>query len=160
MHATIEWDGDGPEALAEAFEELPDVLLEHLADAAADIAARIRGDAQRNAPVSRGELEASIESVVTHVGTDLVRVVVGSNKDHAEPIERGTDPFFPPPDELRTWARRVLGDEDAAFPVARSISESGIDEQPYLRPALEDNLEWSMDRILQAIEASFAEVFG
>lgn len=158
MHATFEWDGDGPEALVEATEALPEALEAELESAGNDIGVRIRGDGQRNAPVDEARLQSSLDHLVTRVGTALVRIEVGTNLDYAEPIEKGTDPFFPPPSELRGWARRVLGDADLAFPVARSISETGIEAREYLLDAMEDNLEWAMDRIMEAVENAFEEV--
>lgn len=160
MRATLEWEGLDPDEIAEMFGELNDVLLDELESAAEDIGARILGAAAQKAPVDTGQLASSIGAVVENVAEELVRVIVGTNRDGAAAQEYGTDPFFPPTSELRDWARRVLGDEAAAFPVARSISESGIDEQPYLRPAFEENLEWAMDRIKQAVNAAFEEVFG
>lgn len=147
-----------PIEAVEAFQALPAALESELADAAADIGQRIRGAAAEDAPVDTGQLSSSIEAVVESVSTTIVEIRVGTNRDGAAAQEFGTDPFFPPPSELRDWARRVLGDESAAYPVARSISETGIDEQPYLRPAFEENLDWALDRINQAVTAAFIAV--
>lgn len=158
MHTTFGWDNRTPEEVAEAFEQLPQTLADRLEAALQDIGVRIASSARGNAPVDRGRLRSSLTSVVQQVGQTLVQLEVGTNVDQAEPIERGTDPFFPPPSELRGWARRVLGDESAAWPVAKSISESGISEQPYLAPAFEENLTWALDRILQGVREAFEEV--
>lgn len=157
MDATLAWTGTSPDELAEMFERLQETLPAELESAAEDIGVRVRGAAQRNAPVDRNRLRSDIDHVVEQVAETIIRVQIGSNLDYARPIEEGTDPFFPPPSELRGWAGRVLGDEDLAWPVAQSISETGIDEQPYLRPAVEDNLEWFLDRIVEAVEAAFEE---
>ncbi len=158
MHTSLSWNQASPEEVAERFEALGPTLLEKLEGAAEDIGVRIRRDAEANAPTDRTRLRDDLSHMVTQVSTTLIRIVIGTNVDHGQPIEEGTDPFFPPPSELRGWARRQLGDEDAAYPVARSISETGIEAQPYLAPALEDNIQWALDRILQAIEAAFEEV--
>lgn len=146
-----------PADAVQAFAELPDALRSELADAAEDIGQRIRGDAADEAPVDTGQLASSIEAVVESVGATLVEIRVGTNRDGAASQEFGADPHFPPVSELRDWARRVLGDADLAYPVAESISETGLEEQPYLRPAFEENLEWAISRINQAVEAAFSE---
>ena len=148
---TIEWDGDDPAAVAAKLDALPAALESSLKGAMQDIGQRIRGDAADGAPVDTGQLASSIEAVVASVGQALVELRVGTNREGAATQEFGADPFFPPPSELRDWARRVLGDADAAFPVARSIAETGIDAQPYLRPAFEENLTWAVDRINNAV---------
>ena len=164
MTARFEFDGMGPSDLAASLEALPGALNDSLEGAAQDIAERIEGQAKQNAPVDRGAgggLISRIESVVEAVGETLIEIRVGSNADQAAPMEYGTDPFFPPPSELRGWARRVLGADDpetAAFLVARKISETGIDAQPYLRPAFEENLEWALDRINDAVTEAFGDV--
>ena len=159
MTLTFEFDGVGPRELAEAFDALPSALNDHLEDAAEDIGVRIASAARENAPVDRGRLRSSISHVVENVGETLMQIRVGSNVDQAAPQEFGTDPgHFPPISALRGWARRVLGDESAAYPVARSIAETGLDAQPFLGPAFRENLEWALDRINDAVEAAFAEV--
>lgn len=155
MISSFEWPGESPADVVEALETLESALNSRLESALDDIGVRIRGAAQEGAPVDEGRLRSSLESVVEAVGGTLVQLEVGSNLEHAAAHEFGTDPFFPPPSELRGWAGRVLGDESAAYPVARSISETGIEEQPYLRPAFHDNLEWIMDRIHEAVENAF-----
>ena len=158
MEPAIEWPNETPEDLEDRLRALEPALLDELKSAATDIGVRIRGAAQENAPVDRARLQSSLEYSVRQIGTDLVRLAVGTNLDYAEPMETGTDPFFPPPSELRGWAERVLGDADAAYPVARSIAESGIEERRYLRDGLEENLEWALDRIAEAVRNAFEEV--
>jgi hypothetical protein len=161
MEAELRWESQSPEEAAEAIRELPDVLTRKLKTAADDIGVRIRDDAQANAPVDETRLRDSISSLVESVGSTIVKVVVGTNVDYAKAHEYGTEPFFPPPSELRGWARRVLGDADAAYPVARSISETGISEKRYLRDAVENNMDWILGRIERAVKEAFDEVgFG
>ena len=52
----------------------------------------------------------------------------------------------------------MLGDESAAYPIARSIAETGLDAQPFLGPALQEHIEWAMDRINDAVTAAFEAV--
>lgn len=147
-----------PAEAIQAFGELSAALRSELADAAEDIGQRIRGDAGDRAPVDTGQLASSIEAVVESVGATLTEIRVGTNRDGAAAQEFGADPHFPPVSELRDWARRVLGDEGLAYPVAESIAETGLDEQPYLRPAFEENLDWAVSRINEAVQAALEEV--
>lgn len=158
MDAELNFAGISPEDAAEAFARLPAVLAQKLASALNDIGVRVRGTAAENAPVDRGRLQNSISHVVERVGDLILRVRVGSNLDYAAQHEFGAEPFFPPVDELRDWARRVLGDESLAYPVAESISETGLDEQRYLRDAVEMHLEWALSRIVRAVDDAFEEV--
>ena len=116
---TIEWDGDDPADVAAAFGALPSALDDELRQATTDIGERIRSAANTNAPRDLGDLGNLLEAVTTVAGT-LMEIRVGSNLDYAPAHEFGTDPgHFPPPDELRDWSRRNLGDPDLAFVVAR-----------------------------------------
>ncbi|PHQ43943.1 hypothetical protein Z052_02040 [Halorubrum sp. C191] len=149
--------------LVRALDRAPDALAEEMEQAAVDIGERIAGEARRNAPTGvSNDLESSIEAAVIETGQEKVGIAVGSNQDHAAPQEYGTDPgHFPPPSELRRWAEVVLDadePETAAFLVARSISRTGLEAQPYLRPAFEDNIDWAIDRIDQAIEDALDRV--
>jgi len=159
MQTSFEFDGWTPDELLDAFEQLPAALRNELNSAADDIGVRIASAARENAPVDRGRLRSSISHVVESVGNTLVKIRVGSNVDQAAPQEFGTDPgHFPPISALRGWARRVLGDESAAYPIARSIAETGLDAQPFLEPALRENIDWAMDRINDAVTAAFEAV--
>lgn len=148
-------NGVDPADLAGMFEDFGDALDDELEDAATDIGVRIESAAKKNiradGAIDQGQLINSIEFQTEMIGEKVIRVMVGSNVDHAAVVEKGADPFFPPPDALEDWTRRVLGDGDLAFVVARSISETGIDPRPYLRPAFEENAEWAQDRIRTAI---------
>lgn len=52
-------------------------------------------------------------------------------------VEFGTSPHYVSPKHLKDWAKRVLGDEGAAFAVAKKISKVGTEAQPFFRPALD-----------------------
>lgn len=158
MEAELEWESKRPEDVAQSFAHLESALSDQLADAGQDIGTRIRRDAQDNAPVDETRLRDDINEVVEATGT-VLSIIVGANVDYAEPVHEGTSPgHFPPPSELRGWAARQLGDPDAAYPVARAISETGLEERPFLRTAFEENIEYAMDRILRAVRDAFAEV--
>lgn len=146
-----------PAELQQALNRLPNILDSKLRDAARDIGQRIRGDAAQRAPVDTGQLASSIEAVVEAIGSAVIGVRVGSNLPQAPAQEYGTEPHFPPPSALRDWARRVLGDADAAFAVAQSIAESGTEAQPFLEPAFEDTLTYAADRVNDAVSEGLSE---
>lgn len=160
MDATLDLNqGNVPvEELQERLEAVPEALTNTLTDAIVDIGARLQGAAAENAPVDTGQLRASLEfSYEEHDGS--FRLVVGSNHPGAGAMEAGTDPgHFPPPSELRDWARRVLGDESAAFPVARAIAETGLEGRRYLRDAFEDNMDYIISRLNDGVKEAFVEV--
>lgn len=147
-----------PTELQQALNQLSGTLDSELRSAARDIGQRIRGDAADKAPVDTGQLASSIEAVVEGIGSAIIGVRVGSNLPQAPAQEFGTEPHFPPPSALRGWARRVLGDPDAAYAVAQSIAESGTEAQPFLEPAFEETLVYAADRVHDAVSAAFDEV--
>jgi hypothetical protein len=59
----------------------------------------------------------------------------GWRADHAEPVEFGSQPHWTSVENLKKWARRVLGDESAAYAVQKKIAEKGTEAQPFARPA-------------------------
>lgn len=69
----------------------------------------------------------------------------GYTARHAEPIETGTRPHWIPMsamDRLKGWARRTLGDEDAAWAVRAKIAKEGTKPQPYVRPGYEAMVDY------------------
>ena len=159
MDVQLELDFDLDELLSLLEDELASAVLDHLEEAFDDIGDKIRRDAASNAPVWSGELQDDLDYVV-EVDDDELFVRIGSDLPQAGPQEYGTDPFMPPPSALREWAGSVLGDEDAAFPVALSIADEGLDEHRYLRSAMESNMAYAQDRVESALEDAFDEVFG
>lgn len=75
--------------------------------------------------------------IPNHLSYDII-----SKKAHSKSLEFGSAPHWVDPDELKSWARRKLGDEDKAFMVARSISKKGTKKHPFMTPAyMETKLE-------------------
>lgn len=66
-------------------------------------------------------------------------------------IERGTQPFFPPPSVLEGWAGSKLGNPQAAFVVARHIAEVGLPASPFLAPAVDKERAPHAKRINKAL---------
>lgn len=57
--------------------------------------------------------------------------------DYSLFVEKGTAPHWAPIEPLQGWARRVLGDESAAWAVQRKIASEGTDAQPFVEPGIE-----------------------
>ena len=118
---------------------LPERLRGAVVRAMRESAVLIQSYAKLYAPVFRGLMRVSIAQNVAEDGNRIVGEV-GSGLVYASVVEEGRSPWpgrMPPADgDLRTWARRKLGDARLAFVVARAIKRRGYRAQPYLRPAL------------------------
>lgn len=97
--------------------------------------------------VDRGRLKSSIKIFPTSPGAE--EYVLYDGVDYGIDIEFGTSPHYVSAEELKGWARRVLGDENAAFPVAKKIGLSGTDAQPFFRPALHQVQDIWVERLWQ-----------
>jgi len=93
---------------------------------------------QQEAPVDRGTL---LQSGFQPYWIDG-RLIWGYRANHAEPIEFGTDPFWPPIDPLLEWAERVSGDRGLGYYVQWKIAQEGVDPQPYARPGRDAQLKY------------------
>ena len=69
-------------------------------------------------------------------------VVWGYAASYAPFVDKGTRPHMPPVDALRGWARRVLGDEDLAWPVALSIKREGTEPVNFIRDGIDATKAW------------------
>lgn len=88
---------------------------------------------QEEAPVDRGTLLQSGQPPAWR--GDVLRW--GYTADHARVVEEGSVPHYPPIDPLKGWARRVLGDEGAAYAVQEAIVKEGTPAQPYVEPGVQ-----------------------
>ena len=126
--------------LLKTLPELPQRLRGAIVRAMRESAILLQSIAKVNAPVFRGLLRVSIAQNVTEDGNKIT-AEVGSGLPYASVIEEGRNPWsgaMPPPSgDLKTWARRKLGDERLAYVVARAIKRRGFRAQPYLKPALQ-----------------------
>lgn len=87
----------------------------------------------RNAPVDTGFLKQRI-SLFPQILSD--NYVLSAHAPYSEAMEYGTRPFYAPIAPLKEWARRKLGDENAAWAIRAKIAKVGITAQPFMRPAL------------------------
>ncbi len=92
--------------------------------------------AVKNAVVDTGRLRNSIFLNPTIKGATEYTLGVGVK--YGSDVEYGTSPHMVGAEALKGWSKRVLGDENAAYAVARKISKFGTDAQPFMRPALSE----------------------
>lgn len=125
--------------VTEVLANLPQRLRSVLLKAMQESAILVQSYAKLFAPVFRGMLRVSIAQNVHDEGNRIIGEV-GSGLVYASVLEEGRNPWqgaMPPPSgDLKTWARRKLGDERLSFVVARAIKQRGFYAQPYLKPAL------------------------
>lgn len=116
------------------------ILRREVGSAVQGIVEQVADASRQAAPVATGILRASIGTRVTP-GTDastLVRgeVFTGAQAPYAQFVAEGTRPHFPPIAPLKIWARIVLGDERAAYRVARVIARRGTRANVRFRQAI------------------------
>lgn len=92
----------------------------------------VESTARSLAPRDTGRLQGSITSRVSGMQAEI-----GPSVAYGLYVERGTRPHFPPPAALGGWARRH---GVSPFALARGIARRGTKAQPFMRPALEQNV--------------------
>jgi len=153
-------DFDGFAEAADDFTELAEMLDEVAAGLpdAIDSGVRrtamtVRGTAQANAPVDRGELRQKIEAQRAELG--VYEVI--SAAPHAQAVEFGTDPHVITPDSADALA---FEGQNGELVFRQRVNHPGTPAQPYLRPAMKQHQSELVENISEAIDDLFAEVFG
>jgi len=72
---------------------------------------------------------------------DANTVVLGSRLDYAAAVNYGRGPHTPDFDKLQVWARRKLGDEEAAGPIYQKSRREGTEPNPYIDRAVNATLD-------------------
>jgi len=75
-------------------------------------------------------------------------VVWGYQAPYAEPVDEGQEPHWPPIEPIKGWARRVLGDESAAWAVAAKIAEEGTEPIDFTGRSVQKMNDWARSRDL------------
>ena len=88
-----------------------------------------------NAPVNVGTLGASIKLFPSQPGAKTY--ILADGVEYGIHVEFGTSPHYVSAKNLEAWSKRVLGNKNAAFAVAKKIAMKGTDAQPFFRPALD-----------------------
>lgn len=107
----------------------------------------IQGDARRLCPVNTGLLRSSITVEGNFSG---LYVKIGTNLSYAAPVEFGSRPHTPPFAPIRDWAEKKGLPAGAIW---QSIRQHGTKPHPYLKPALDKNI----DKIKENLVASIAK---
>lgn len=115
---------DVSEADSEIQKNIDEFLLE--------IANELVNQLKIEAPVHEGRLRQSIQIL----GREKGKIWVGTNVKYAEAIQFGTEPYWPPIEPLKNWARLKLGQESLAYAVQKKIAKEGIDPNPYVDRAV------------------------
>ena len=100
----------------------------------------VASEARQRTPVNTGVLRASIATDVS-TGTSLSAAIrgtvfTGAQAPYAPHVEEGTAPHWAPIGPLLLWARRVLGNERAAYAVQRAIARRGTRGRHMFRDAI------------------------
>lgn len=139
------------------------VLAREAAMGVRAIVEAVASEARERTPVNTGVLRASIATDVT-IGTALAAqvrgtVFTGAQASYAPYVEEGTAPHWAPIGPLKLWARRVLGNERAAYAVQRAIARRGTrgrhmfrDAMAAVRPRMESILRAAMERAARILQ--------
>jgi len=100
-----------------------------------EVAIHLSNELKKEVPVDRGQLRQGIQ--VLSDGDDYAVVV---QPEHSVYVQTGAEPFTPPVEPLKNWARRNLGNEDLGWAIQQKISQEGIEPNPYVDRAI-DNLQ-------------------
>lgn len=117
------------------FKNLTPRLKERIQKQNFKTATRVASRASKKAPVDTGLLARSISAKI--LGGSTLDAITYTNIDYAPHVEYGTRPHFPPPLELRGWARRH-GMPGMEFAIAREIARRGTTAKPFFRPAWQE----------------------
>lgn len=92
--------------------------------------------------VDMGRLRASLRHLLQQVAGQVTGGKVYTDVSYSIYVHEGTKGprKMPPLDALRDWARRVLGDEDAAYPIGRMIAREGTRANPFLLDAWNEHI--------------------
>lgn len=135
----------GEKRLREQLRSLGPEAKRRVARVTYSIALDIEAGAQLRAPTGATSLlQSRIRTVQSQDGLSAdVGIHSGDEASYGRYVETGTRPGtwrpFGQGSGLRLWALRKLGDEGAAYPVAKKIMLEGTPAQPYLGPAFEEH---------------------
>ena len=117
--------------------EFGDKLGAEVDDLLVEFGNQLVNNLKRESPVgATGDLQRSWQIFLTGRG----RVGLGSRIGYAADVNDGTEPHEPDFEQIKIWARRVLGDESAAGPVWRKIAREGTEPNPYIDRSLEKTI--------------------
>lgn len=121
-------------------------------EAGGEGAESVSDQSQRDVAVDTGELKNSGEVFQREDGVWVIRYTA----DHSVVVEEGSDPHIIEPNDAD--ALRFETDSGEVVYTMR-VRHPGTEAQPYLGPAVDAEREKLPNRLLGAVEATFAEVF-
>jgi HK97 gp10 family phage protein len=134
------------------FRQILETKKENLIDAIKKVQRKVVRDAKDLAPVAFGHLRKSIKPQdITITAGEIVAPIIAESP-YAVFVELGTKPHFPPVKPLRKWSKKVLGDLELGFVVARAISKRGTRPQPYLGPAILANKSTYRNALIRVLK--------
>lgn len=113
----------------------------------------IQRDAIIKAPVNTGALRSSIQS-----GFEPLVGVLEVLSPYGAVMEYGTQPHFPPLDEIKKWCLLKFGTDAPAFAIAKKIAREGTKARPYLGPAIEKNEQKVQDYFEKALQDALNQI--
>lgn len=140
----------GADELQRALRQAGSEAGQVLADGLNKSAYLIQPAAVEKAPADTGQLRASIH---TELATPQnLESKVGTDVQHAWPMEAGAKPHYVDPRLLMAWAQRKLGNKQLAYPVARAIAKRGLKARKYMKGAFEDKKQAFQDQMRSAMQ--------
>lgn len=125
----IEADARQVEALAIAWRQAPELVIEELTPAALEASLLLEREVKEGTPAAAGTLRESVTSRVQRIPEGVLGIT-GTALSYAIPVELGTRPHMPPVQPIIDWAKLKLGvspeeAERVGYAVARTIALRG-----------------------------------
>ncbi|PLS04023.1 HK97-gp10 family putative phage morphogenesis protein [Neobacillus cucumis] len=107
-----------------------------------DIAIFVEAEAKQRAPVKTGDLRRRITHVTQH-DDNINRAKVGTNLEYAPSVEEGSNPHSIKRKDGKPLKIRI----DGKWVTVDEVNHPGTPKQPFIRPAIEENVGEIQDRI-------------
>lgn len=102
------------------------------------------------------------QGVVNDTGVTGTGDIAG-HVNYAQPVgyivfaDQGTRPHWPPYAPIAYWARRVLGDERAAYPIMRKIAREGTKGKHFVERTAADNAYAAAQTVARSMQRHAAQ---
>lgn len=93
---------------------------------------KIQELAKRYAPADTGFLRRNIKIIKINNH----KYIIVSEAPYSASMEFGSKPHWTSVENLKTWAKRKLGDENIAYALQKSMAKKGVKRQPFMIPAM------------------------
>lgn len=99
----------------------------------------VKQNVKRKAPVFDGTLKKAITSKTRNLYGEVGIGESAEKYGYVQEYGRKSHKL-PPVGALKKWARVKLGDENLAYPLARSIAAKGTKPQPFFEPGVQQSM--------------------